>query len=394
MLRPAKLWNDTESAPDADRLVDRLGPPGWADACGSVPVAAFTVTKLAWLRRCEPELFARIGHVMLPHDWLTFRLTGRFVHRSGRRLRAPATGRRPRTGTGSTCSTWSTTGLDWPTDSRRCRTRGTGRTADGQRRPSSGLVPASRSPSGPATTWPEPWGSDSRHGRRRRLVGYVGNGLRLDDRPTRDPTGAVAGFADATDRFLPLVCTLNATLVTEAVGRLLAVDRPASTPWPLRAPAGSGRTGDGPYLAGERTPNRPQATGTLHGIRPDVSPARLARAAFEGVVCGLLDGRRRAAARGVALPSGRMVAARGGARSAAYRDVLASLWPDRPVDHPRAGARCRGRQPRCRPPPSGPRSGSGITNPGRRRRCPRDEPEPSGRSSEVAAADTGGRGRG
>jgi xylulokinase len=78
VLRPAKLWNDVESAADADALVAALrdGPAGWAAACGSVPVASFTITKLAWLRRCEPEVFRRVESVLLPHDWLTARLTG------------------------------------------------------------------------------------------------------------------------------------------------------------------------------------------------------------------------------------------------------------------------------------------------------------------------------
>ena len=77
-LRPAKLWNDTESAPDADWLIEQLddGAPGWARACGSMPVAAFTITKLSWLHRTEPEVFARINRVMLPHDWLVWQLTG------------------------------------------------------------------------------------------------------------------------------------------------------------------------------------------------------------------------------------------------------------------------------------------------------------------------------
>jgi xylulokinase len=78
VIRPAKLWNDTESAPDAGWLLDQLpdGAAAWADACGSVPVAAFTISKLSWLHRKEPEAFARIARVMLPHDWLSWRLTG------------------------------------------------------------------------------------------------------------------------------------------------------------------------------------------------------------------------------------------------------------------------------------------------------------------------------
>src|SRR4051794_4225554 len=76
VLRPAKLWNDTESAADADALVAELGAACWTEACGSVPVASFTITKLRWLRRCEPEVFSRVARVLLPHDWLTSRLTG------------------------------------------------------------------------------------------------------------------------------------------------------------------------------------------------------------------------------------------------------------------------------------------------------------------------------
>ncbi len=78
VVRPAKLWNDTESASDAEKLLDELpgGAGAWAEACGSVPLASFTITKLRWLRRCEPESFRRMSSVLLPHDWLTFRLTG------------------------------------------------------------------------------------------------------------------------------------------------------------------------------------------------------------------------------------------------------------------------------------------------------------------------------
>ncbi len=78
-LRPAKLWNDTESAPQAAAMVTRLGSGPWADACGSVPVASFTVTKLAWVAEHEPELLDRAAHVLLPHDYLTYRLCGRSV---------------------------------------------------------------------------------------------------------------------------------------------------------------------------------------------------------------------------------------------------------------------------------------------------------------------------
>ena len=98
VLRPAKLWNDTESAPDAGWLLKQLpgGAAGWAEATGSVPVASFTSTKLSWLHRSEPEAWARLAHVVLPHDWMTYRLTGSFVtdrgDASGTGYWSPATG--------------------------------------------------------------------------------------------------------------------------------------------------------------------------------------------------------------------------------------------------------------------------------------------------------------
>ena len=79
-MRPAKLWNDTESAPDVGWLVKKLGgAAAWAEAVGSVPVAALTITKLSWLHRTEPDAWSRMRHVCLPHDWLTWKLTGRLV---------------------------------------------------------------------------------------------------------------------------------------------------------------------------------------------------------------------------------------------------------------------------------------------------------------------------
>jgi xylulokinase len=79
VIRPAKLWNDTSSAKQARSLVEALGPLQWAERTGSVPTAAFTITKLAWMRDEEPENFRRIRHIMMPHDWLSWRLSGRLV---------------------------------------------------------------------------------------------------------------------------------------------------------------------------------------------------------------------------------------------------------------------------------------------------------------------------
>jgi xylulokinase len=155
-------------------------------------------------------------------------------------------------------------------------------------------------------------------------VGTSGTAYAVADAPTADPSGAVAGFADAAGRYLPLVCTLNATKVTDAIARLLGVDHAQLDALALAAPPGAGGCTLVPYFDGERTPNRPDATGTITGLRSDVTREQLARAAFEGVVCGLLDAIDALDRAGVPV-NGRIVLAGGGARSEAYRRVLADL---------------------------------------------------------------------
>ena len=158
-------------------------------------------------------------------------------------------------------------------------------------------------------------------------IGTSGTAFAVSDTPTADPTGLVAGFADATGRYLPLACTLNATKVTDAVARLLGASRDEFTALALAAPSGAGGLTLLPYFDGERTPNVPGASGWMSGLRSDVSREQVARAAVEGVCCSLLDALD--AIRAVA-PVDRVVLVGGGARSAAYREVFATL-SDLPV---------------------------------------------------------------
>ena len=317
VLRPAKLWNDTESAPDAGWLLRQRPPEVWAEACGSVPVASFTITKLSWLHRSEPDVWARLAHVLLPHDWLTYRLTGRMVtdrgDASGTGYWSPATG----------AYRWDLLAVvdgarDWST-----------------------VVPTVLGPLEPAGEWRgavvAPGTGDNMGaalgmalgaGDAAVSIGTSGTVYAVAEQPSADPTGTVAGFADATGRFLPLVCTLNATRVTEAVARLLGVGLDVLGAMALGEPAGAGGVVLLPYLDGERTPNRPSASGVLAGLRADVRREQLARAAFEGVVCGLLDGLDALA--GIVRPGAPLRVVGGGARSAAYRQVLADL-SGRPV---------------------------------------------------------------
>lgn len=319
VVRPAKLWNDTESAPDAGWLLKQLpgGAASWADACGSVPVAAFTIAKLSWLHRSEPDHWASMAHVLLPHDWMTYQLTGAMV-----------TDRGDASGTGY----WS------PTTEQYCWDL---LSIIDSERDWSGAVPHVLKQLEPAGHWRNavvgPGTGDNmaaalglalQPGDAVMSVGTSGTVSAVSDQPTNDASGAVAGFADASGRFLPLVCTLNATKVTDTVSRLLGVDLAALDALASGCPLGADGLTLLPYLDGERTPNRPLASGVLSGLRSDVTREQLSRAAFEGVACGLLDAldALRACVSGIR----RVVLVGGGARSLVYRQTMADLC-DLPV---------------------------------------------------------------
>lgn len=156
-------------------------------------------------------------------------------------------------------------------------------------------------------------------------IGTSGTVCGVAEQPTADPTGVVAGFADSTGRYLPLVCTLNAARVLDAAAALLGVGLAELADLALSAPPGADGLVLVPYLAGERTPNRPDASGAVHGLTlRTATPAHLARAAVEGMLCALADGLDALVAQGVAV--GRVILVGGGARSAAVRRVAPQVF--------------------------------------------------------------------
>ncbi len=312
-IRPAKLWNDTESAPDAQWLRSRLDDEEWARACGSVPVAAFTITKLSWLHRSEPEAWDRVARVCLPHDWLTLQLTREFV-----------TDRGDASGTGyfSAATNEYQYNLLAIVDGARDwapslpRVLGPAEAAGSHE----GAVVAA----GTGDNMAAALGIALAPGDVAISLGTSGTVFAVSATPTFDASGAVAGFADATGRFLPLVCTLNATKVSDAVARWLGVTHQEFDTLALAAPPGAGGVTLVPYFDGERTPDRPEATGVMTGLRTTSTREHIARAAVEGVVCGLIDGLDALRVNGVDT-SGRLVLVGGGARSTAVQKVVAEL---------------------------------------------------------------------
>jgi xylulokinase len=326
VVRPALLWNDVRSAPAAAELVDELGgPTAWAQAVGTVPVASLTVTKLRWLAEHEPAHARRVATVLLPHDYLTWLLAGRPAE--------PITDRGDASGTGY----WSPATGGYRTDLLE---RALGHPAAlprvlGPREPA-GETPDGRL-LGPGTgdNMAAALGAGAGPGDVVVSIGTSGVVSGVHDRPTADASGYVAGFADATGRFLPLTCTLNAARVLTATAQLLGTDLAELDELALAAPPGAEGLILLPYLEGERTPNRPQATGVISGLRAGNStPANLARAAVEGLLCGLADGLD--ALRAVGVRVERVLLVGGGARSRAVR-ALAPALLGAPVAVPEPG---------------------------------------------------------
>ena len=328
VVRDALLWNDTRSAPAAAELVRELGgPEAWAASVGSVPVASFTVTKLRWLADHEPDAARRTTAVCLPHDWLTWRLRG-----TGD-LADLVTDRGDASGTGY----WSPATGDYRRDLLE---RALGHDAAlprvlGPREAAGSASVGQLLGPGSGDNAASALGLAARTGDAIVSIGTSGVACAVSEVPAADPSGIVAGFADATGRFLPLVCTLNAARVLDSTARLLGVDHQGLADLALAAPAGAGGAVLVPYFEGERTPDRPPATASLHGLTLDSwTPATVARAAVEGLLCGLADAVEALEAQGAA--ASRVVLVGGGAASRAVREIAPAVF-GRPVHVPPAG---------------------------------------------------------
>ncbi|RJL35502.1 xylulokinase [Bailinhaonella thermotolerans] len=311
VVRPALLWNDVRSAAAAAELVGELGGPAeWARRAGSVPAASFTVTKLRWMAHHEPGTAARTRAVLLPHDWLTLRLGAA----------EPVTDRGDASGTGYFSpaeGAWlpalATAALGH--EVRLPRVAGpyevVGETPWGAR-----LAPGTGDNMGAAL------GLGLGPGDVAVSIGTSGTAFAVRDEPSADDSGAVAGFCDATGRFLPLVCTLNAARVLTSTAALLGVDLEELSELALSAPPGAEGVTMLPYLDGERTPNRPGASGVLRGLTTRTSTrANVARAAVEAVLVSLAE-----AVDHLGVPPRRILLIGGGAASRAVRRIAPEVF--------------------------------------------------------------------
>jgi len=319
VVRDALLWNDTSSAQASRDLVSELGGvAAWVDRTGSVPVPSFTVTKLRWLAEHEPDLASRVASVVLPHDWLTGRIL-----QQGHGFERWTTDRGDASGTGY----FSPEAGDYLPDLLELAF---GRTLDTPAvlgpREVAGRTAAGRVV-GPGTgdNMGAALGLGLEPGDVVVSLGTSGAVFADHPSPVKDATGDVAGFASATGGHLPLMCTLNAARVLTAAARLVGTDLAGLDRLALAAGPGAGGLTLLPYLDGERTPNLPEATGTLGGLtRGNATPENLARAAVEGMLANLAAGVDDL--RELGIPVSRVLLIGGASASRAVRAVAPSLF--------------------------------------------------------------------
>jgi xylulokinase len=324
VIRPAKLWNDTETAPQNQQLVDLFGgKKASVERFGIVPLTGYTVSKLLWIRDQEPENFARIRHILLPHEYLNFWLTGVMAAEYGDASGTAFFDNRSRT--------WLKEVLD-------AIDNGTGQLAKalppllksseivGPVLPETaaelGLSPSCMVATGGGDNMMGAIGTGNvREGIVTLSLGTSSTVYSYRDAPTEDPTGNVAPFCSSSGGWLPLVCTMNATNVVTQTLQVLGKTVEDIDPALQTTEPGAGGITFLPFLNGERTPDLPQAQGSILGLAAtNYTPANLIRAAIEGVTFGILNGLN-LILRGEAADT--ILVIGGGARSTEWRRLIA-----------------------------------------------------------------------
>ena len=319
-IRPALLWNDTRSAQAAKDLNHEEGGDAQiARKVGSVLVASFTASKLRWMADNEPTNAARVSSVALPHDWLSWQVQG------GKDFSKLFTDRSDASGTGYFDPSTShyredIVRLALRADLELTLPRIVAPNAFGGTTTSGIPIAAGAGDNAGAAL-----GIQAEPGDVVVSLGTSGTAFAVSDTPTHDESGAVAGFADATGRYLPLVCTLNAARIMDAATRILGKTHDEVGALALSAQPGAHGLTLLPYFEGERTPNRPDATGVFAGMNLNNSnPADIARAMIEGMLAGLADAVDSLIALGVSV--NRILLIGGAAKNPAIPTIASALF--------------------------------------------------------------------
>jgi xylulokinase len=317
VIRKALLWNDTRSAKAAEKLNKEITDIHLRT--GSRLVASFTASKVRWLFDSEPENAKRLAAIALPHDWLSWRLTG------SKDINQLFTDRSDASGTGY----FNPESNEYDKEVIQTITKGNneflvpnvlkpnafgGETKDG--------IPIG---AGAGDNAAAALGLGAKIGDLVISLGTSGTAFAVSEKPTKDVSGEVAGFADATGNFLPLACTLNAAKVFASVAKMLNVNLDEFSALALSAKTGAGGIRLLPHFDGERTPNRPNARGNYLGItNENLTRENLARAAIEGVIAGMVYAANSLKREG--FTPNRVLLIGGAAKNKAVQEITASMF--------------------------------------------------------------------
>ncbi|OIR18842.1 xylulose kinase [mine drainage metagenome] len=325
VIRPAKLWCDTSTVAECALLTRKVGGDKAAlRKIGLRFLPGFTAPKILWLKRHEPRNYRRLRHVLLPHDYLNFHLTGQYFMEHGDASGTALMDVRKRTWSRDAVNAIDSNLADWlPPISDSSEPAGTLRSEIATRYGLGTDVVVSAG------------GGDN-------MMGAIGTGnvqpgvvtasfgtsgtiYAFAKAPVVDPDGEIAAFCSSTGGWMPLLCTMNVTTVTEHFRHLLDRDVRSFDELAAQAPAGAGGLLLLPYLEGERTPSVPEGSGVFLGLNAKtIQPANLARASLEGVTLGMNYGLQRLAALGVRAKEIRVTG--GGAKSAVWRQIMADIF--------------------------------------------------------------------
>ena len=325
VIRPAKLWCDTSTADECTRLTRKLGgDKAVIRQLGVRFLPGFTAPKILWLKRHEPANYRRLRHVLLPHDYLNFHLTGNYFMEHGDASGTALMDVRRRR--------WSAAAINaiGPELADYLPALAPSSAPAGLLRPDVaarlGLGPDVLVSAGGGDNMMGAIGTGNvRPGVVTASLGTSGTIYAYAKKPVVDPAGEIAAFCDSTGAWLPLLCTMNVTTVTEQVRAMFGWDHAALDQAIAATPAGADGLFLLPYLEGERTPSLPDASGVWFGLnRTTMNPGHLARAAMEGVTLGMNYGLMRLRKLGLQPTEIRLTG--GGAKSPVWRQIMADVF--------------------------------------------------------------------
>jgi xylulokinase len=325
VIRPAKLWCDTATAAECEEITAKLGgQKKTIAALGNAVLPGFTASKILWLKNHEPKNFAKLATVLLPHDYLNFWLTGETTMEFGDASGTALLDVRKRNWCAAALKAIDASLVDkLPKLISSDEPAGHLQAATAKEL---GLQPGILVSAGGGDNMMGAIGTgNTRPGTVTASFGTSGTIYACADKPVVDPTGEIAAFCDSTNRWLPLLCTMNVTVATEMVRLDFGYDFKQFDDAAAKVPAGSNGLLLLPYLEGERTPNVPDASGAMIGINTRTfSAGHYCRASMEGVTLGMNYGLRRLAQLGV--PAKQIRATGGGANSKLWRQIMADIF--------------------------------------------------------------------